>query len=92
MLAPLVLLLLSSSTAGAPPLALCSAVSQSQVELAIGHHLEAAAHEYSRQTSTCDYGLGDTAIRIATQHRTAPLDLTTKIATKLAHALLLRSQ
>ena len=86
MLAPLVLLLLSSATAGAPPLALCSAVSQSQVELAIGHHLEAAAPEYSRQTSTCDYGLGDTALRIAT------LDLTTEIATKLAHALLLRSQ
>lgn len=81
MLAPLALLLLSASTAGAPPLAFCSAVSLSQVELAIGHRLEAATPEYSRQASTCDYGLGDTAVRIATQHLPAPLDLTTEIAT-----------
>lgn len=81
MLAPLALLLLSSSTAGASSLALCTTVSQAQVELALGHRLEAAAPEYSRLTSTCDYGQGDTAVRIATQHLTTPLDLNIEIAT-----------
>lgn len=90
MLAPLALLLLFSSTTGAAsvapapqphPLALCSAISQSQVELAVGLKLEAAAPEYSRLTSTCDYASNETAVRIAVQHLTEPFDLATEIAT-----------
>ncbi len=90
MLASLALLLLFSSTTGAPsvtpapqlrPLTLCSAISQSQVELAVGRKLEAAAPEYSRLTSTCDYTSNETAVRIAVQHLIEPLDLATEIAT-----------
>lgn len=90
MLAPLALLLLFSSTTGAAsvapapqphPLALCSTIPQSQVELAVGMKLEAAAPEYSRLTSKCDFSTNETAVRIAVQHLTDPLDLATEIAT-----------
>ena len=65
----------------ATPPHLCSAIAQSQVELAVGRKLEASAPEYSRLTSTCDYTSNETAVRIAVQHLTEPLDLATEIAT-----------
>ncbi len=63
------------------PVATCSAIGKAQVETALGQSLEAAAPEFSKLESICDYTTGDVAIRIALQHLQQPLDLRAELAT-----------